>query len=56
MADGYNCAQFCQDSSASEHMDLKVLWHFKDINGSSSEIQACRDFGVSSVGIFRTAP
>lgn len=41
MAGGYNSAQFCQDSSASKHMDFKVLWHFKDINEGSSEIQAC---------------
>lgn len=55
MASEYNCIPFCQDSGASELMDFTVLWNFKDITKSSSEIQACWDLDVSSVGIFRTA-
>lgn len=55
MASGYNCTQFCQDSGASELMNFTVLWNFKDVTESSSEIQACWDLDVSSVGIFRTA-
>lgn len=39
------------NSSASECMNFKVLWNFKDVNEGSSEIQAWQYLGVSPIGV-----